>query len=278
VWAAVLLVAGTAAAWAAGHHCWRTQLRELRNGMAQFRRQPAPAVYTGSEHMLLPDAVVRCFAAVLRPGQRLVAAARIRHRGTLDLGSGAPAWAPFISVQQVLTQRPAFVWDATVTVAGVVPVRVVDAYVRREGVTAAAVFGLVPVADQRGRGAVAAAQLLRFLAEAVWYPTALLPSQGVHWRAVDGGAEATLGDGDASATLHCTFDAAGRIVRVRAVARGRRVGGELVPTPWVGRFWDYREQDGMQVPWQAEVAWELADGERPYWRGRIEAIEYEWAR
>ena len=34
----------------------------------------------------------------------------------------------------------------------------------------------------------------------------------------------------------------------------------------------------VAVPMDAEVAWLLPDGPRPYWRGHIEAIDYEFAR
>ena len=32
---------------------------------------------------------------------------------------------------------------------------------------------------------MAEGELMRFLAEAAWYPTALLPSQGVRWQGAD---------------------------------------------------------------------------------------------
>jgi hypothetical protein len=37
----------------------------------------------------------------------------------------------------------------------------------------------------RGTGEIAEGQLMGFFAEAAWYPTALLPGQGVRWEAVD---------------------------------------------------------------------------------------------
>jgi hypothetical protein len=37
----------------------------------------------------------------------------------------------------------------------------------------------------RGTPEIAQGELMRFLAEAAWYPTALLPSQGVQWKAID---------------------------------------------------------------------------------------------
>lgn len=36
--------------------------------------------------------------------------------------------------------------------------------------------------------------------------------------------------------------------------------------------------DGMQVPMRGEVAWLLPAGARPYWRGTITALAYEFAR
>jgi hypothetical protein len=51
-----------------------------------------------------------------------------------------------------------------------------------------------------------------------------------------------------------------------------------VSTPWLGRFWNYERRGEMWVPIDAEVAWALPDGERPYWRGRVTELEYEFSR
>ncbi len=59
------------------------------------------------------------------------------------------------------------------------PVRVHDAYVTGEGILHASLLGLFSLVDMRGGGDVAEGELMRFFAEAAWYPTALLPIQGV---------------------------------------------------------------------------------------------------
>jgi hypothetical protein len=65
---------------------------------------------------------------------------------------------------------------------------------------------------------------------------------------------------------------------VHAQARGRTVGASVVMTPWEGRCSNYQVRDGMRVPLSGEVAW-LIDGERrPYWRGTITSLHYEFAR
>jgi uncharacterized protein DUF6920 len=147
------------------------------------------------------------------------------------------------------------------------------------GVLHASLLGLFTVADMSGRGDVAEGELMRFLAEAAWYPTALLPSQGVRWEASGyRSAYATLDEGDHTIRMLFTFDERGLIDTVRASARGRAVGGEVVPAPWHCRFWNYQERGGMPVPIDGEVAWLLPEGEKPYWRGHITEITYRFAR
>ena len=68
------------------------------------------------------------------------------------------------------------------------------------------------LANLRGTPEVAQGELMRFLVEAVWYPTALLPSQGVQWEAVDDtSAKATLKDGATTLTLLFRFNENGLI-------------------------------------------------------------------
>jgi hypothetical protein len=119
---------------------------------------------------------------------------------------------------------------------------------------------------------------MRFLAEAAWYPTALLPSQGVQWEAVDErSARATLVVDGLTLTLDFRFGSDGLIQSVYTKDRGRTVGREVVPTPWEARFADYEERSAMRVPLSGEVAWLLPEGRQPYWRGRITDLVYEWA-
>jgi len=132
-------------------------------------------------------------------------------------------WKPFTSTQRVVARRPGFVWDGRVAVLPGLSACVHDAYVAGEGILHPAVAGVFSLMDLRGSGDVAQGELMRFLAEAPWYPTALLPSQGVRWEAVDErSARATLADGPLSLTLLFRFNDAGLVESVRADARANR--------------------------------------------------------
>jgi hypothetical protein len=257
---------------------WKSATRELRARLEAARLPIEPRTFDRRELEGLPEPVQRYFRAVLRDGQPIVAAISVEQTGTFNMSAATPQWRPFTSTQRVITQRPGFDWDARVAMMPGVPVRVHDAYIAGEGALRAAVFGLVSVVKLRGTPELARGELMRFLAEAAWYPTSLLPSQGIRWQAADDqSARATLEDGDVTVTLLFHFGEDGLIATVRAEARSRLVGVTAVPTPWQGRFWCYAIRDGMRVPLDGEVAWMLPEGARPYWRGRITTVTYEFS-
>jgi hypothetical protein len=77
----------------------------------------------------------------------------------------------------------------------------------------------VSVANLRGTPEMAQGELLRWFAETAWYST-VLPSQGVHWSAVDdSSAVATRQDGATSVTLLFRFNVDDLIALMRAEAR-----------------------------------------------------------
>jgi hypothetical protein len=220
----------------------------------------------------------RYFRAALTEGQAVIAAVSIKHAGTFNMSATAEQWKPFTSQQRVITQRPGFHWDASVMMFPGVPVYVHDAYIAGAGWLHGAVLGLVAVVHMADTPELARGELMRFFAEAAWYPTALLPSQGVRWEAVDdSSAHATLTDGPLTLKLLFRFNADGLIDTVRAEARGRVVDGKIVTAPWQCRYWGYAVREGMGVPQEGEVAWLLPEGEKPYWRGRTISSSYEFA-
>lgn len=275
---AVLAVLYVAAA-ASGSWRWRQATAALEQRLRAEARPAAAARVDLRALDGLPAPVQRYLRTALRDGAPIVAAARLTHEGEFDLGGEREKWKPFVSTQQVSTSRPGFVWHARIFAAPGVAVQVHDAYVGGQGLLRASLLGWVTLADPAPTRELAEGELMRWLAEAAWYPTALLPGQGVRWQAVDEhSARATVADGGVEVSLVFRFGPDGLIESVRADARGRTVGGRTLPTPWEGRWSHYAERAGMQVPLTGEVAWLLPEGRRPYWRGTVGTLDYESAR
>jgi hypothetical protein len=274
-----LLIAALAVVVAYGASRWKEGTRELRARLEAAREPPTTGVVDFRELEGLPAPVRRFFRRVLKEGQPIVTGVRLRHQGAFNMGETTDQWKPFTSDQRVTTRRPGFDWDGQIRMMPGLTVRVHDAYVAGEGILYAEVLGLVPVVNLRDTTDIAEGELMRFVAEAPWYPTALLPSQGIRWEDVDAcSARATLVDGSVTLAMTFTFNHEDVIGTVRADARGRVVGKRVVPTPWQGRFWSYEEREGMLVPLDGEVAWLLPVGVKPYWRGRISELAYAFAK
>ena len=262
-----------------GRIAWRRSTADLIARIEGARLPPSPAVFDAAEVRDLPPPVKRYFELVLEQGQPMVTGVVLAHVGRFNMSETGEQWRPFSSKQRVVTRRPGFVWDARIAMAPGVPVMVHDAYVAGRGILKAAVLGLIPVVDMAGTSEMGRGELMRFFAEGAWYPTALLPSQGVTWEARDGSsARATLMDGENLLEMTFVFGDDGLITSVRAEARGRLLDGTIVQTPWEGRWEDYERRDGMLVPTWGEVAWLAPTGRRPYWRGRVVDLQYQFAR
>lgn len=273
------LVAIIAIALVYGSNRWQSATKEMHANLEAARLPIGAKIYSSDELIGLPAPVQRYFHKALKDGQPMVSAVSVEHDGTFNTSETDEQWRPFISTQRVITQRPGFDWEGRIAMMPGLSVCVHDAYIAGEGILHASLFGLVSLVNLRGTPEVAQGELIRFFAEAAWYPTALLPSQGVQWEAVDDtSAKATLKDGETTLKLLFRFNEDGLIESVRAEARGRTVAGAVIPTPWEGRWSNYELRDGMRIPIDGEVAWMLPEGPKPYWRGRITRLSYEFAQ
>jgi hypothetical protein len=54
------------------------------------------------------------------------------------------------------------------------------------------------------------------------------------------------------------------------------VQGKVIATPWEGVWSKVAERDGMRVPLTGGVVWLTPEGRKPYWRGTITALAYEF--
>lgn len=260
-----------------GRSRWEAGTRERRGRLEAGRVKVAVGRYDPAEILGLPTPVRRYFEAALRPGQAMVGAVSLEQVGTFNMGEKEAQWKPFHSTQRNVMARAGFDWDARIEMMPGFPVFVHDSYVGGRGWLRASVLGLVTMAEVEGGKEVNEGELMRFLAETPWYPTRLLPSQGVSWVEVDEHrARATLVDGETRCELTFQFGVDGLIERLRAEARYRTLGDKLVAAPWEGRFWNYASREGMMVPLEGEVIWMLRDGPWPYWRGRVTRFGYEF--
>jgi hypothetical protein len=167
-------------------------------------------------------------------------------------------------------------FDVKIEIFPLIPARVVDMYKAGEGALRAKILSSVTVVNEEPSPELNSGELMRYLAETVWFPTALLPGEGVDWTPIDeNSAVATLNHKGTGVSLTFHFNSRNEVERVTAKNRPREVDGTFEPTPWMGNFRNYQVRNGMLIPIDGEVEWILPEGDLSYWRGHLQGIEYQ---
>jgi hypothetical protein len=274
--AAVLLLA--LAAWVGSHRLDRTT-----DWIAEQLVRSAPSA--AATHVRfdsfdpLPAPVARYLRHVLTDGQPLIRVARFSQVGELRTDTESGRWVGFKARQISVPQAPGFVWDARVSLAFLLSLRVRDSYAGGEGSGRVTLLGVIPAGADSGGAELNSGALHRFLAEAVWYPTALLPSPSLVWSPIDSTKSlATLTVAGTTVSLEFWFNPAGEVSGIYSPGRWGRFHGKYHQVPWEGHFQGYLREDGMLLPSRGEVGWYSNGSWESVWKGRVLESTFEFDR
>ena len=213
-------------------------------------------------------------AAVRDLAHRLCAIAQIGDVRLTQKGrmrqDAASSWMTFSARQTISITTCAFEWRARTGPAGMVSIR--DALAGGEGVLDVRALDFIPMARIGSSPAITRGELMRYLAELSLAPAAILFNPSLSWRS-DGPDRLIVSAraGDQTAEVSLTLDSEGRIASVFASDRPRAAKADFVPTPWHGRFTDYRQHLGVWLPFAAEVGWTIDGAPIVSWEGRMQS-------
>jgi hypothetical protein len=248
-------------------------------GVQIDRLLSAPTVQSSESNMSdsalanIPAPVARYLRLAL-PTARHIQQVRIGQIGTLRTDATSERWMSFEAEHIVVPGAPGFVWNARVRVAPLLHVRVRDALVDGRGSGQVSLLSAFTVSADADTREMNSGSLHRYLAEAVWYPNALMPGPNLHWTAIDSSsALATLTSHGVTVSLEFRFTESGEVAGIYTPARWGTFPEGYRQVPWEGHFRNYRERDGVVVPGEGDVGWYVQNEWRPVWKGRITAYE-----
>ena len=242
-----------------------SQLRSALHALYQSSEAPIPGTYSAKILTGLPDPVQRYFKYALSEGQSYVERVRVKHKGFFRTNA-KQKWKPIRGEEYFTCSPPGFVWFGRLSWASAV-----DKYINGKGNLKVKVASLIPVVNAKGKAADQG-EFLRWLAEAVWYPTALLPSEKVTWEAIDDkSAKIIYQDEHIQTEGVFHFNYAGQITHFTA----KRFMDDNRLENWTTRCEAYRLVQGMQIPYYAEASWNFSTGDFTYAKFELEEIVYE---
>lgn len=245
-------------------------MRDEVEAMLATARQRATFIVGDGRLSNLPEPVQAYLRAAGVAGKEYIRTVRLTQKGSFRRGK---RWLPFTAEQYFAADPPGFVWEAKIRFFPFVSVTVIDKFVNGRGSLRANVLSVFKVAEAAGPEADEG-ELLRFLGEIAWFPTAWL-SPFIEWESVNAhAAKATLRLPGMAVSAVAHFDEEFRLREVRA-KRHMREDGAFVLRHWRGRLSDYQPRAGLLIPMRAKAAWLLESGEQEYFRGEITQVEYD---
>jgi hypothetical protein len=213
----------------------------------------------------LPEPVQRYFKHVLKEGQPIISYVRLTHDGEFKNGLDKK-WVNITGEQYFSTEKPGYIWKGTTAMF-----TARDFYISDRGGLIATIFSLFNVVDASGTS-FDQGELLRWLAESVWFPTNLLPSERLQWTPIDSeSARLTFQYKDLSLFFIVRFNTEGEIVEMET----KRYMEENKLETWVCRMNNYQQINNVKVPIECEAMWRLQTGDVSYAKFRVTKIEYD---
>ncbi len=222
----------------------------------------------------LPASVQKYFSYALTDRITKPRFARIKQSGRFKTNINA-GFKDLTAEQYVVTSEPGFIWSGDIHLFDpIIWIRGIDTYVNGSGSLLIKFMSGVTITRETGEE-IAQAQIVRWLMEAIWCPTALLPSGNLEWSAVDStSAEVHFKENDIAIDAIFHFNDDGSINKITAKRYMTTVAGPAL-TNYTGYVSDYKEVKGMKIPFHVEVEWNLDHQDFKYGTFDIEEIEYD---
>jgi len=222
----------------------------------------------------LPEPVKRYFTHPLEEGQHYVSYIKLKHTGEFRQGENQK-WMSIEGQEYFTTETPGFIWIGKISLLPLVWITGVDKYLEGRGTFQIKIMSIFTIADDPTGKELDESELMRWLAEAPLFPTALLPSSYLHWEPVDSDSAKAIidyGRTRVEALFHC--DKKGEIVQMNA-DRYRAVDNSFVKEKWLGHYSNYAVTKNILVPWDIEVSWNSEVGNFTYAKFKIKEIQYD---
>lgn len=247
-------------------------VREIDGDIGRLISAARPSGMIVTEAMLqdLPPPAQRYLRYAGIVGRSIPRFVHVTQKGRLR-ASVTDGWMGFEADETYSLVPPGFIWRAWLPGRTMPLVLGRDEYLEGAGSIRMKMLAWVPVAEESGSD-LAAAGLMRFLNETMWFPAALLAPAVTLVPMDDQSFVARLSDRGMLAEGRFFIDAEGRLVNFEATrfdTATRRL--ETWQTP-VG---SYRTLDGLNLPSSGTAVWKRADGDFTYIELELTGLRHE---
>ncbi|WP_423189799.1 DUF6544 family protein [Alkalibacterium sp. f15] len=228
-------------------------------------------VVTEEDIIDLPTSVQRWLKYSGIIGKETIVSGRLKQQAEMRMDAEGQ-WMSVKAEQYFTSEKPGFVWNASIKAAPFIHIAGRDKYLNGKGSMLIKPMSLFTVADSKGEE-IDQGTLLRYLAETVWFPSAVL-NDYISWKEIDdNNAKATMTYGEISTSGVFTFNQMGEVIKFEAERYGD-FNGEFSLETWSISMSDYKAFAGIKVPTEGKITWRLDEGDFNWFNFEVLEIEY----
>ncbi len=248
--------------------------KEVKSEVEKFfekYKERKSEIVTEEDIKALPEPVQKYLRYTQIIGKEKIRTVRLKQGGYFRLKE-SQKWMPIKAEQYYDVDSVEFIWIGKVNFIPFLSIWAKDEFIDGKGNLVVKLLGLIKVVDAKGPE-IDQGEILRFLGECVWFPSAFL-NDYIKWEAIDSNsAKATITYKGVSGSAIFHFNEKGEIVKIKA-KRYREVNGKFVLDDWEIPIIEYKMFNSIVVPSKVNVIWKLSTGDFCYDKVEIIDIEY----
>jgi hypothetical protein len=222
-----------------------------------------------------PELIQNYFSKVVKEDSEIPLFISVKQKSEFktDLNS---EWFPMSADQYFTTNEPNFVWFSELETSSFFWINAIDSYINGTGNMLIKFNSSITIADSWGIE-LDKSGLFRYISEAVFFPTKLVPSENLSWNVLDSNiAEIKFENGDLSVVAKLFFNSDNLIERIETYDKYRAFDDGFRKSLYSVYFSRYKLMaNSFLVPTYMETEWTLPSGLFKYGKYNIVDIQYE---
>lgn len=243
-----------------------SSMKNTINDMYQDIGKINPEKITEDDIKQVPEIVQNYLRFTNIIGKQRIKSVRLKQTGDFRL-KPEQGFKKMRAVQYFNVDSVEFYWKGKVNI-----ITAVDKFINGKGSLTVKLLGLIRVARAEGPEADQG-EILRFLAEGVWFPSVFI-NDYITWELLDDhSAKATIRVNGISASAVFHFNDKYEVEKITA-KRYMESDGKFKLEDWEIQIIGYKEFSGIMIPDRANVIWKLSSGDFCWYKLEISEIEY----
>lgn len=245
------------------------ETRKLINEAKQERVQ----TFNYAEIDKLPPVLQKYFSKVIDEGSVKPRFVRLKQEGYFKTNHNAE-FKELTAEQYFITTKPGFIWQGKINFGKFIWITGIDNYYKGKGNLLIKFMSGITITKESGKE-INQSQIIRWLLETVWFPTALLSNGNMKWIKYDStSATVSLDENDIEVTATFHFNNDGLISKITSERYMTTVSGPAL-TKFTGYVSNYKKFNGFLIPTHVQVEWNLIDQDFRYGKFNVTEIDYD---